>query len=132
MNPTLNPASTRSEEIKNLYFNYLDKHIHDVVSGIELDFKSINQIAQELNISHYHLTDTVQKETGQHPCHFYDLKIIETAKELLINSNYSIAEIAKMLTYEPSNFSKFFKKFTNKTPGQFRSETFSENPKSSP
>ncbi|PJR04660.1 helix-turn-helix domain-containing protein [Avrilella dinanensis] len=114
---------TRSKEITENYFQFLDKHIADVVSGKVEEFMEINQIASELFISHKHLTDTVQKETGNHPCHFYDLKIIDKAKQMLSESDKSISEIAKILTYDPSNFSKFFKKFVGQTPGQFRKST---------
>jgi AraC family transcriptional regulator of adaptative response / methylphosphotriester-DNA alkyltransferase methyltransferase len=110
----------RSKEITQNYFQALDKHIADVISGRVLDFMEINQIATTLFISHKHLTDTVQKETGKHPCHFYDNKIIEEAKKMLTTTNKSAAHIAAILTYEPSNFSKFFKKYTGFTPGQFR------------
>lgn len=114
---------TRSKEITENYFQFLDKHIADVVSGKVEEFMEINQIASELFVSHKHLTDTVQKETGNHPCHFYDLKIIDKAKQMLSESDKSISEIAKILTYDPSNFSKFFKKFVGQTPGQFRKST---------
>lgn len=112
----------RSKEITKNYFQFLDKHIADVVSGSVSDFMEINKIASELFISHKHLTDTVQKETGNHPCHFYDHKILDEAKKMLSQTDKSIAEIAKALTYDPSNFSKFFKKFVGQTPGQFRKE----------
>jgi len=110
----------RSEEITQNYFQFLDRHISDVVSGKATDFMEINQIASELFISHKHLTDTVQQETGHHPCHFYDLKIIDHAKKMLEETALPVSEIAKILTYDPSNFSKFFKKFTGQAPGTFR------------
>lgn len=112
----------RSKEITQNYFQFLDKHIVDVVSGTVDQFMEINQIASELFLSHKHLSDTVQKETGNHPCHFYDLKIIDEAKSMLLGSDKSVSEIARILTYDPSNFSKFFKKFVGQTPGQFRKE----------
>lgn len=106
----------------NRYLIFLDQHIQNVVDQEE-EFLQINQIAEKLNISHVHLTDTIQKLTGHHPCHFYDIKIIEIAKQLLLNQKYSIAEVARILTYDPSNFSKFFKKITGITPGEFRKIT---------
>jgi AraC-like DNA-binding protein len=48
------------------------------------------------------------------------LKIVEQAKEMMLHTDRSIADIAKRLTYDPSNFSKFFRKFTGQTPGAFR------------
>ena len=117
--------TNRSKEITQSFFNLLDKHIADVVSGKVEEFMEINKIATSLFISHQHLTDTVQNETGNHPCRFYDMKIIDEAKRLLLDTNMSIAEISRKLTYNPSNFSKFFKKFVHQTPGQFRKENIS-------
>jgi AraC-like DNA-binding protein len=110
----------RGKEITTDYFDFLDKHIKDVISGNVSEFMELNQIANELFISHNHLSDTIQQETGNHPCHFYDLKIIEQAKIMLAETNLSIAKIASVLTYDPSNFSKFFKKFVGQTPRQWR------------
>ena len=112
----------RSTEITESYFLFLDKHITDVISGDIDHFMEINQIASKLFLSHKHLTATVQNETGNHPCYFYDIKIIEAAKKMLSDTNKSVSEIARILTYDPSNFSKFFKKFVGQTPGQFRKE----------
>lgn len=112
----------RSEKITTDYLAFLDQHIEDVVEGNVSDFLELNQIAKALHVSHSHLSDTLQKETGHHPCYFYDLKIVGKAKLLLTESDVSIAEIAKKLTYDPSNFGKFFKKFTGKTAGEFRKE----------
>ncbi|MFZ4928161.1 helix-turn-helix domain-containing protein [Chryseobacterium sp. Mn2064] len=110
----------RSEEITHQYFDFLDKHIQDVISGSIPEFMEVNEIAGELAISHKHLTDTVKKETGRHPCHFYDEKIIQEVKKMLASSDESVAEIARLFTYDPSNFSKFFKKITGITPGEYR------------
>lgn len=120
MNEANQEILKRSKEITENYFQFLDKHIADVVSENVSDFMEINQIASELFLSHKHLTDMVQKETGNHPCHFYDLKIIDEAKRMLIETDKSVAEIARILTYDPSNFSKFFKKFIGQTPGNYR------------
>lgn len=110
----------RQAEIVASYFKFLDQHIEDVLSGKCDAFLELNQIAAELNISHVHLTDIVQKQQGHHPCYFYDFKIIENAKFYLENTDWTIAKIALTFTYDPSNFSKFFKKWTGLTPLQFR------------
>ena len=110
----------RSQEITENYLKFIENHVDDVANGIVPEFLELNKIAEKLAISHRHLTDTVKKETGNHPCHFYDKKIIEKAQTMLLQTDDSIALIAEKLTYDPSNFSKFFKKWTGITPNEFR------------
>lgn len=110
----------RNKEIANDYFAFLDRHLSDIVEGRVTKMMELNQIAKALFISHTHLTDVIQQTMGHHPCHFYDLKIAEQAKRMILTTTNSIATIAHTLTYDPSNFSKFFKKFTGQTPGEFR------------
>jgi AraC family transcriptional regulator of adaptative response / methylphosphotriester-DNA alkyltransferase methyltransferase len=121
MSDTIKTIS-RSEEITLSYFNFLNQHIESVVSGDTPEFLQLNEIAGELCISHQHLTDTVQKQTGNHPCYFYDLKIIEHAQLMLKDPGLSVAEVAKILTYDPSNFGKFFKKIVGETPKTWRTK----------
>ena len=47
-------------------------------------------------------------------------KLVEISKEMLENSTNSINEIARTLDYDPSNFTKFFKRFVGLTPTQYR------------
>lgn len=119
MNVKLNDVR-RSTEITRLYLRFLDQHIQEVLNDSEKEFYEIHKIAEHLCLSPSHLSDTIQKETGHHPCYFYDKKIIEVAKNMILQSDESIASIAKKLTYDPSNFSKFFKKHTGITPGVFK------------
>lgn len=116
--------ATTSAILINRYLEFIDQHIQHVVNQTEEEFLKINKIADRLHISHPHLTDTIQKETGHHPCYYYDWRIIETAKKLLSNDSLSIADITRKLTYDPSNFSKFFKKLTGITPREFRKNSF--------
>lgn len=109
-----------SEEVLTSYFNLLDKHLDNLVNGTEATMLELNQIASLLNLPHKKLITIVRTSLGNHPCHFYDQKILEKAQQLLIESDWPVAKIALRLTYDPSNFSKFFKKYTGKTPGAFR------------
>ncbi|WP_294304355.1 AraC family transcriptional regulator [uncultured Chryseobacterium sp.] len=110
----------RGEEITENFIKYLDVHITEVVSGKDEEFKEINQIAQDLFITHKHLSETIKAETGYSPCYFYDNKIIEKAKTMLCETDKTISQIANIFTYDPSNFSKFFKKQTGITPKVYR------------
>lgn len=112
--------TNRYEEITEKYLEFIDQHVADVATGRVSEFLELNQIAVELAISHKHLIEVLKQTRGNHPCHFYDLAIIEKAKELLIQTDLPSTEIARKLTYDPSNFSKFFKKWIGETPGSFR------------
>jgi AraC family transcriptional regulator, regulatory protein of adaptative response / methylphosphotriester-DNA alkyltransferase methyltransferase len=48
--------------------------------------------------------------------------LLDISKELLLTTTLSIAQIARQLTYDPSNFTKFFKEYTGTTPKKFRDQ----------
>ncbi len=118
---------TRQEEITNRYLNALDSHLADIVEGRTSDIKEINEIAELLHIHPTHLSNTIKLATGKSACYFYEHKIIDIAKSLLEHSTKSITDIAYLLTYDPSNFTKFFKSYVNKTPGQYRKDNLKNN-----
>jgi len=45
---------------------------------------------------------------------------------MLQNNENSIASVAALLTYDPSNFTKFFKKYSGQTPKQYREDFFEQ------
>lgn len=113
-------SGSRGTEIAAQYFAFLDQHLADILEDRVDDMLTISQIAQQLFIAPGHLTNTLTRETGHHPCYYYDLKIVEVANKLLLNSSLSGAEIARRLTFDPSNFVKFYKSITGITPAIFR------------
>ena len=113
-------TESRGNVIVSRYLNFLDQHLKELLEGKVQDFLTLKQISSELAISYQHLTDTVKKNTGKHPCYFYETKILEEAVKLLRDNDLKPASVAKILMYDPSNFSKFFKRWTGKTPGQFK------------
>lgn len=82
----------------------------------------IKEIANQLHIHPTHLSNTIKKETGESACSFYEEKILSISKALLEKNEMTITAIAHLLTYDPSNFTKFFKAYTDKTPKQYRNE----------
>lgn len=88
----------------------------------EKGLPSVKYLAEQVNLSPGYLSDLLKKETGkntQDHIHFY---LIEEAKNILLNTNKSVGEIAYSLGFEyPQYFNKLFKKKTGKTPVEFRS-----------
>lgn len=113
---------SRQEELTSQFMAALDDHLLDVLHGRTEKMMEIKEMAAQLHVHPTHLSNTVRLVTGESACSFYENKILDIAKHLLQTTPKSISEIAYMLTYDPSNFSKFFKAYTSKTPKQYRNE----------
>jgi AraC-like DNA-binding protein len=103
-------------QIENLLTQYFaDNKIN------EQGLPTVKYLANKVHLSPSYLSDLLKKETGknaQEHIHFY---LIEKAKNLLLNSEKNINEIAFDLGFEyPQYFNKLFKKKTGKTPKEYR------------
>jgi AraC-like DNA-binding protein len=107
-----NDLLTNFDRILNGYFNG-DAH---------LELPTVEQIADELNVSPGYLSDLLRNLTGQNTQQHIHEKLIEKAKEILATTNLTVSEVAYQLGFEYSqSFSKLFKSKTNLTPSEFRS-----------
>lgn len=114
--------SFRKREIFQQYLQQLDVHLQELKDGKTERALQIKDLAALLHVHPVHLSNTVKEVTGQSTCQFYEERILAIAKELLLSTNKTIADIAHQLTYDPSNFTKFFKQYTGITPKQFRNQ----------
>lgn len=112
--------SARPKEIVRQYLNHLDKHIDDLKNGRTNKTLQIKDIAALLFIHPKHLSNTIQNVLGKSPCDLYEERLIKISKELILSSDKPISSIASHLTFDPSNFTKFFKSYTGMTPKKFR------------
>jgi len=112
--------SVRQKEIVASYLQQLDLHLSDLKVGLAEKTFEIKDLADLLFVSPKHLSNTIQEVLGKSPCDIYEERLIEISKELLLTTNKPISHIAQTLTFDPSNFTKFFKSFEGKTPKQFR------------
>lgn len=99
----------------------------ELKSGVADNTFEVQDIASLLHIHPTHLSNTIKKELKKSPCDIYESKLMEIARELILNTDLSIASIARQLTFDPSNFSKFFKHFEGMTPRQFRESASAKN-----
>jgi AraC-like DNA-binding protein len=87
----------------------------------DIGLPSVKFLADSVHLSPSYLSDLLRKETGknaQEHIHFY---LIDEAKNLLLNSEKNVSEIAYDLGFEyPQYFNKLFKKKTGKTPMEYR------------
>lgn len=87
----------------------------------EAGLPTVKYLAENVHLSASYLSDLLKKETGmsaQDHIHYY---LIEEAKNILLNTDNSISEIAYSLGFEyPQYFSKLFKQKTGQTPIEYR------------
>ena len=102
------------------------EHLADLEAGRATEMFEIRDFAARLFIHPTHLSNTVRLTTNASPCDFFEARILETAQRLLRDTPRSVADIATQLTYDPSNFTKFFKHFTGLTPTQYREQVRAE------
>ena len=112
----------RQHEITGDFLKAVDQHLDDLLQHKVMDMMEIRDFADQLHIHPTHLSNTIKLATGRAPCDFFEEKIMRIAKEMLRNSAVSVAEIAAQLTFDPSNFTKFFKRFEGVTPKQYREQ----------
>jgi AraC-like DNA-binding protein len=110
----------RKEEIYRNFLRLIDEHLVDITSGRVEEMFELRDFAAALFIHPTHLSNVIKEHTGYHPCYFYEQKLLKMAKELLLDNKHSVADVAAILTYDPSNFTKWFKSFEGVTPSQFR------------
>ena len=87
----------------------------------EKGIPSIENIADKLSVSQRYLSDTLKKETGKTSTEHLQLYLIDEAKNILLNPNKTISEVAYDLGFEyPPYFSRLFKKKEGISPTEYR------------
>lgn len=81
----------------------------------------VTYFGNQLNMSSNYLSDLLKKETGKSIKEHIDGYVIKKAKNILLNSNQSISEIAFNLGFDyPQSFTRMFKKKTGFSPADYR------------
>ncbi|WP_338787230.1 response regulator [Metabacillus sp. FJAT-53654] len=85
---------------------------------------SLSDAGEYLNMHPVYIGQIFKKATGCTFVHFLNQLRVEKAKEMLKEmKDLSLEKIAKCVGYDnPRTFYKVFRKYTGKTPGQFREE----------
>ena len=114
---------SRKDEITAAFFKLADKHIDDLLqSRVHRKFHA-KDFGALLFVHPRHLTNTIKLTTGKSPCDIMEEKMITVAKDLLLNTQCSVADIGYKLGYnEATNFIKFFKGLAGISPLQYRKQ----------
>lgn len=95
----------------NSSFSNVLKYINENISNADIN---VNTLAE-------HFRHKFCKEFNISPKQYTLISRLNSAKELLLNSNLSVADIAKQTGFADSNyFSRYFKRITGYSPTQFK------------
>jgi AraC-like DNA-binding protein len=87
----------------------------------ETGLPAVSYFARELNLSANYFGDLIKKETGKSAQVYIQSKVIDLAKERIMNADQSISEIAYELGFAyPQHFSRLFKQKVGITPNSYR------------
>jgi len=111
--PTEKPIGNAAIRMTERFKTALSQHIYEK--------HTVSEYAELLSVSPNHLHKCVKSVTGKSAHDLLDEMRVLEAKVLLKQSNLSIADIAfKIGKIDPSDFSRFFKAETGKTPKEYR------------
>jgi AraC family transcriptional activator of pobA len=140
----LGTDQSNSDILKNLLHNFLlladrekrKQGFSEIKKGPDSDYvlafkdladkhftnlKSVSAYSGKLHISEKRLGQATSKVLGKTPKEIIDDRVLLEAKRLLVHGNQSIKEIGFQLGFEENtNFIKYFRKHTAKTPVEFR------------
>jgi transcriptional regulator GlxA family with amidase domain len=89
-------------------------------SGEEL---SLSKVAKAVNSNANHLSEKFKQVTGVNFVDYVARARFEKARDILLNSNRRISEIAFAVGFQSlSQFNRVFKRFARKPPSQYRAE----------
>lgn len=105
----------------SLSIDYIKKHYMEQIG--------LQEISEYTRTSENHLSTLFREVTGINFLQYLNGYRINKASEMLRQSNMNISEVAEKSGFlTPSYFTKMFKRYTNKTPSQFRDSTPTEKP----
>lgn len=106
-------ASPQSYSLTKRFKLLIDQHY--------LDFGPLRDYAERLHVTERQLNDAVKRTLGKTAGEFVHERLVLEAKRLLCNTDMGVAEIGFHLHFEDhAYFSRFFKKRTQLTPGEFK------------
>ena len=117
----LSNAQNASERISSLFIELLERQFPLESFQQRLQLRRPKDYADRLAVHVNHLNKVLNDVTGHTTTQMINSRIIQEAKILLKQTNWTVAEISYTLGFDDlSHFSSFFKKQTSFTPLAFR------------
>jgi len=93
----------------------------EMVEGGFKNNRNLNHYAEQLNLTAKYISNCVRETTGASPTDFIAKTTMDFAREQLMQTPFTISEIAEQLNFSDAySFGKFFKNHSGYSPGKFR------------
>jgi AraC-like DNA-binding protein len=103
------------------FFNLLEKETSNINYTTPIRIKTAKEFALDLSVHPNYLNALLKKHTGQNASTHIRNRILEEAKVLLVQTDWSLNDISYSIGFsDHPNFTLFFKKNTGTTPVDFR------------
>ena len=110
----------QNRDILARFERLLDEYFHDGAAK-RIGLPTVQYCADKLCLSPNYFGDLVKRETGRTAQEHIQLKLLEVAKERVLDPGRTIGEIAYELGFQyPQHFTRMFKKLTGQTPNEYR------------
>lgn len=118
----LYPRHSASERVSSLFIELLERQFPIESNRQKIGLRTAKEYADQLSIHVNHLNKVLKENTGRTTTEVIRNRILQEAKILLKQTNWTVSEIAYCLGFEEvAHFSNFFRKHTELTPISFRS-----------
>ncbi|MEO6282918.1 MAG: AraC family transcriptional regulator [Dyadobacter sp.] len=103
------------------FFDLLEKETSGINFSAPIRIKTAKEFAGSLQMHPNYLNQLLKKHTGQNASTHIRNRILDEAKALLVQTDWSLQDISYSIGFsEQPNFNMFFKKNTGYTPAEFR------------
>ena len=100
----------------------LNNYYHSALAASK-GIPTVQYCADQLCLSTNYFSDLVKKETGMSAIKHIQQKIMDIAKERIMNTQKSISQISDEMGFQyPQHFTRWFKKMEGCTPNEYRNE----------
>ena len=97
--------------------DYIYEHLHARIT--------VSELAEHVHLNESYLSRLFKKEVGTSISEYIRRQKLETAKKMLLYSDYRSAEIATILSFpSQSYFTEIFHRYTGLTPGDYKKKYF--------
>jgi len=103
------------------FFDLLERETAGINYSTPIRIKTAKEFAHNLDVHPNYLNALLKKHTGQNASTHIRNRLLDEAKALLIQTDWSLQDISYSIGFaEQPNFNLFFKKNTGITPAEFR------------